>query len=120
MDKNIKLQRRRKTIRKKIRGSGERPRMCIYKSLSNMTAQIIDDVEGKTLCGLSTMSKAISGKITGKTKKNQKAVEILGAEVAKLAVAKGIKKVVFDRSGYSYHGNVKAFAESARKNGLEF
>lgn len=120
MRKEERKLRRRKSIRKKITGTGKKPRMCIHKSLKNIYVQIVDDAEGRTLCGLSTQSKAVAGRIKTGARKNVKSAAILGEEVAKIAVPKGIKKVVFDRSGYRYHGVVKIFADTARKNGMEF
>ena len=121
MNNRIKARNRRKqTIRKKISGNIEKPRMCINKSNKNIYVQIINDVEGKTLCGLSTMSSIIKEKKDAKTRKNLIFAELIGENIAKIAVEKGIKKVVFDRSGYKYHGVIKAIADSARKNGLEF
>ncbi|HPS20246.1 MAG TPA: 50S ribosomal protein L18 [Candidatus Omnitrophota bacterium] len=120
MDKIERRKRRKGTVRKKIVGTAEKPRLCLYKGAKNIFAQLIDDFAGKTLCGLSTHSKAIKDKMKTATKKNVSSAGILGEELAKAAVKKGVKKVVFDRSGYQYHGRVKAFAEAARKNGLEF
>jgi len=120
MNKEIKRERRRKSIRKKIFGTNERPRMCMHKSLKNIYVQIINDLKNETLCGLSTESSLIKGKVKGETRKNVKAANFLGEEIAKLAIEKGIKKIVFDRAGYRYHGKVKAFADAARKGGLEF
>ena len=120
MKKKKAMIRRKRSIRKKVSGSSERPRMSVHKTLKNITVQVIDDVEGKTLCGLSTLSSKIKSRISKNTKKDISSAAILGEEIAKDAVAKGIKKVVFDRAGYRYHGAVKALAEAARKNGLEF
>ncbi|MBF0215401.1 MAG: 50S ribosomal protein L18 [Candidatus Omnitrophica bacterium] len=120
MDKYQRLARRKMTIRKKVHGTVERPRMLLTKSLKNMTTQIIDDNEGKTIFGLSTLSKDISLKLKKANKSNVASAMLLGEEVAKGALKKGIKKVVFDRAGNKYHGVVKAFADSARKSGLEF
>jgi len=120
MKKEKARARRKRSIRKKISGTGERPRMSIHKSLRNIYVQIIDDVEGRTLCGLSSRSQAVGGRVNTLTRKNVDVATMLGEEIAKIAVPKGIKKVVFDRSRYRYHGVVKAFADSARKNGLEF
>jgi large subunit ribosomal protein L18 len=117
--KHMKRSRRRLSIRKKIWGSAERPRLCVHKSNRNLYAQIIDDVQNRTLCGISTQADKISGK-DNKTRKNVKFAEKIGGEIAKLAQEKNIKKVVFDRSGYRYHGVVKAVADAARKGGLEF
>ena len=120
---NIKKRRdrRKKSVRKRITGTPERPRMCIHKTNKNIIVQIIDDFDNKTLCGVTTLSKPMAEKLKGKgSRKNVKAAEMLGEELAKAAQEKGIKKVVFDRAGYRYHGVVKALADSARKGGLEF
>jgi large subunit ribosomal protein L18 len=110
--------RRHKRIRKRVIGSSEKPRMSVHRSLNNISVQIIDDVEGKTLCAASTMDKDFRAK--NKTGGNVKAAELLGEMISKLAQSKGIKKVVFDRSGYLYHGRIKSLADSARKAGLDF
>ncbi len=112
--------RRKRSIRKKIFGTSERPRMCVHKSLKNISVQIVNDIEGKTILGLTTLSGKVKEKIKKSTKKDTSSAQVLGEEVAKEAVAKGINKVVFDRSGYRYHGVVKTMADAARKNGLEF
>ncbi len=105
-------------IRRYIRGTKEKPRLSVHRSLKNLFIQLIDDAEGKTLYSLSTLDKDFIAK--SKNGGNVKAAEILGEIFAKEAQAKGIKKVVFDRGGYLYHGRVKALAEAARKAGLEF
>ncbi len=105
-------------IRKRISGSTERPRMCIHRSLNNLNVQIVDDVTGKVLMGKSTLAKDVKSKT--KTGGNVSAAGILGEAVATEAKKKGITKVSFDRGGYLYHGRIKAFAEAARKAGLEF
>ncbi len=92
--------------------------MCIHRSLKNMSVSVVDDTAGKVIIGLSTLAKDVKGKV--KNGGNIKAAEILGEAFAKLALVKGIKLVSFDRGGYMYHGRVKAFAEAARKAGLEF
>ena len=120
MKKQEAKTRRKRSIRKKVFGTSERPRMSVHKSLKNLSVQITDDVEGKTLCGLSTLSGKVKDRIKKSTKKNASSAEVLGEEIAKDAASKGIKKVVFDRSGYRYHGVVKTLADAARKNGLEF
>ncbi|MGB2601899.1 MAG: 50S ribosomal protein L18 [Candidatus Omnitrophota bacterium] len=120
MDKKQRADRRKKSIRKKISGSLERPRMAVRKSNKNLFVEIIDDVEGKTLCGVSTLSGDIKGKDAAATRKNVNFAEKLGERIAKIATEKGIKKIAFDRGGYRYHGVIKALAEAARKNGLEF
>ncbi len=119
MDNIERRTRRKKSIRKKIYGTLERPRMSVHKSNKNIYVQIIDDIEGKTLCGMSTKSSGFKDKKIA-TCKNINFAAKLGEAVAKTASEKGIKKVVFDRSGYRYHGVVKAVADAARKNGLEF
>ncbi len=120
MDKIIRKNRRKKSIRKKIFGTAEMPRVCIHKSNKNINVQIVNDIEGKTLCSLSTLSTALREKLKTSTRKNIHSATVLGEEIAKLAVPKGITKVVFDRAGYRYHGGVKALADAARKNGLQF
>ena len=111
-------ERRHKRIRKKIFGQNQRPRLCIYRSLTNLSAQIIDDVAGKTLLSISTFDKEAKSAI--KYGGNVKAAGGLGRLLAEKAKAKGINSVVFDRGGYQYHGRVKVFAEAARKGGLVF
>lgn len=105
-------------IRKKVVGISERPRLCVHKSLNNFQAQIIDDISGKVLLGKSTLAKDIRSKV--KTGGNVQAAEILGKIFADEVIRRGIKSVCFDRSGYLYHGRIKAFADAARKAGLEF
>ena len=105
-------------IRKKLRGTSEQLRLCVHRSLNHFSAQVINDQEGKILLGLSTESKSVRPKI--KVGGNVAAAESLGQIFAAEALKKGIKKVCFDRGGYVYHGRVKAFAEAARKAGMEF
>lgn len=100
-------------VRNKINGTPERPRLSIYRSLNNMYAQIIDDVAGKTLVAASTLE------VKDVTPKKDAAKQV-GELVAKRALEKGVKKVVFDRGGYIYHGRVKALADGAREAGLDF
>ena len=116
--KEIARQMRHKRSRKKLIGSKEKPRLSVHRSLSNLDVQFIDDINETTLCFASTLDP----KIKEKTKYggNVKAAQALGEVAAGLAKAKGINKVIFDRGGYIYHGRIKAFAESARKNGLAF
>ena len=92
--------------------------MCIKRSLKHTYAQLVDDVTGKTLLTVSTLSKELKGKL--KTGDNQAAAEAIGSLLAKKCIEKGIKNIVFDRSGYIYHGKVKKLAEAARKEGLVF
>lgn len=114
--KNIRLKRHLR-IRNKIKGTKERPRLSVFRSLANLYVQLIDDAEGKTLLSLCTLSKEMKGKVPYGG--GLKAAAALGEELGKKALAKGIKKIVFDRGGYQYHGRVKALAESLRKAGLE-
>ena len=102
-------------VRKKISGTPERPRLSVYKRLKGIYAQIIDDVNGKTLASASTLDKEVKTKAS-----NIEAAKEVGALVAKRAAKAGIKTIVFDRGGYQYHGKVKALAEAAREGGLEF
>jgi len=110
--------RRKLRIRKKISGTPERPRLCVYRSLKHMYAQIIDDTIGHTLVAASTLDKELREKL--KSTGNVEAAKEVGRLIAKRALEKGIKKVVFDRNGFLYHGRVKAVAEGAREMGLEF
>lgn len=107
---------RHQRIRNKISGTNECPRLSVYRSNTNIYAQIIDDVAGKTLVSYSTLSKDYSGE----KKANIETAKVVGTKVAELALAAGITKVVFDRSGYVYHGKVKALADAARGAGLKF
>ena len=109
---------RKTRTRAKVRGSALRPRLCVYRGHKNIYAQIIDDDKGATLICASTLSSEIKG--TLKIGDTVDAAKAVGALIAKKAQEKGIKKVVYDRGGYQYHGRIKAFAESAREAGLEF
>ncbi len=111
--------RRKKRVRKKIKGTPERPRLCVFRSSRHIYAQLIDDTTSTTLVEASTLSKELREKV-GKDSGNKKGAELVGLEIASRALAKGIKKVVFDRNGFLYHGRVKALSEGARKGGLEF
>ncbi|MFZ5353466.1 MAG: 50S ribosomal protein L18 [Bacillota bacterium] len=116
--KNAARLKRHLRMRKKIEGTAERPRLNVFRSASNIYAQVIDDVKGVTLVSASTLDKEIKGQIGhGGNKESAKAV---GTLVAKRAVEAGIKKVVFDRGGYIYHGRIKELADAAREAGLEF
>lgn len=116
--KNISRLKRHLRMRKKLQGTSERPRLNVYRSLNNIYAQVIDDVKGVTLVSASTLDKELKDNIGhGGNKESAKAV---GELVAKRAIAAGVKKVVFDRGGYIYHGRVKELADAAREAGLEF
>ena len=109
---------RKRSIRKKVRGSQERPRLCVFRSAKHIYAQIIDDSRGVTLVAASTMDAAVSG--GGETKGKSAAAAAVGKLVAERALEKGVKKVVFDRNGFLYHGRVKAVSDGAREAGLDF
>lgn len=113
-------ERRHKIIRKRLAGTSDRPRLNVYRSLTNLYVQLIDDAAGKTILSVSARSPELKGKITTKDAGNVKGASLLGTALAEVCKKKGIAKVVFDRSGYLYHGRVKALAEAARKGGLEF
>ena len=113
--KNVNRQKRHLRIRKNISGTSEKPRLNVLRSNKQIYAQIIDDVAGNTLVAASTLDKEIKTK-----KSNVEAAAEVGALIAKRAIEKNIKTVVYDRSGYIYHGVVKALAEAAREGGLEF
>lgn len=104
--------------RKKIHGDTERPRLVISRSSKHISAQIINDEEEKTVCGVSSYSPKIREAL--KNGSNIAAAEVIGKAIAEAAAEKGVKQVVFDRAGNKYHGRVKALADSARKTGLEF
>jgi large subunit ribosomal protein L18 len=103
-------------IRKKVYGTTERPRLCVFRSLKHIYAQVIDDTKGVTLCAASTVESDYREKSGG----NLSAAEAIGRAIAEKAKAQGIEKVVFDRGGYLYHGRVKSLAEAARAAGLQF
>ena len=109
---------RHKRVRNKISGTAERPRLNVYRSLNHIYAQIIDDVAQNTLVSASTLDKEVKSKVEGTG--NKAAAKAVGELVAKRAIEKGIKNVVFDRGGYIYHGRVKELAEAAREAGIEF
>ena len=114
-DRKFERVRRHKRVRTKISGTPERPRLCVFRSNSNITVQIIDDVAGNTLVAASTLDKEVKEKHANKI-----AAKEVGALIAKRAAKKNIKDVVFDRGGYIYHGVVKEVAEAAREGGLQF
>ncbi len=114
----IARKRRHARVRARITGTAERPRLNVFRSLEHIYAQVIDDTAGHTLAAASTIDRDLREKIEGKTK--SEAAKLVGALVAERAQKVGIKKVVFDRGGYRYHGRVKALAEAAREAGLEF
>ena len=118
IDKNEERKVRHKRVRRKISGTSERPRLCVYRSLGQIYAQIIDDTKGQTIVSASTIEKEIKALCQGKSKSEQ--ARIVGQEIAKKALAQNISEVVFDRGGYIYIGRVQALAEGAREEGLKF
>ena len=114
-DSNLARLKRHARVRAKISGTTERPRLCVYRSNANISAQIIDDTKGITLVSASTLEKAFEG-----NGGNIEAAKKIGALIAERANEKGITEVVFDRGGYLYHGRVSALADGAREGGLKF
>src|SRR5271170_4190279 len=112
--RNVIRQRVHFRIRQKMQGTSERPRLNVYRSLNHIYAQVIDDAKGETLASASTLASKIT------TGGNVAAAKEVGKLVAEQAISKGVKKVVFDRGGYLYHGRIKALADAAREAGLDF
>jgi large subunit ribosomal protein L18 len=116
----LQRKRRHQRVRTKVEGSAQRPRLVVFRSLKNIEGQLVDDGAGRTLLGLSTLAADLKGpKAEGKNPRVAKAFAA-GQLLGERAKAQGITAVVFDRGGYRYHGRVKAFADGARKGGLEF
>ena len=103
-------------IRRKLSGTAERPRLCVYRSLKHIYAQVVDDATGRTLVSASSLEKDFSGKVG----QNQQAATEIGKLIAQRSKEKGIEQVVFDRNGFRYHGRVKTVADAAREGGLKF
>ncbi len=118
IDKNADRLKRHERVRNKISGTPERPRLSVFRSLNHIYAQIIDDVQGKTLVSCSTLDKVVKESVKELTKKE--AAKVVGTELAKRALEKGITEVVFDRGGYIYTGRVECVADGAREAGLKF
>jgi large subunit ribosomal protein L18 len=116
--KRLARLRRHARVRKRMNGTAERPRLCVFRSLKHIHTQIIDDTQGHTLVAACTLDAEVKTKVSGKDKSAQAAM--VGELLAQRATEAGIKQVVFDRGGYQYHGRVKALAEAARKGGVEF
>ncbi len=110
--------RRHRRVRAKVGGVSSRPRLCVFRSLNHIYAQVIDDSQGHTLISASTLDPEMKDEAVGKVRAAK--AELVGSLVAKRALSKGINQVVFDRGGYKYHGRVKALAEAARREGLKF
>jgi large subunit ribosomal protein L18 len=118
VDRSTERRRIHKRIRAKISGDPARPRLCIYRSLKYIYAQVVDDTQGRTLAAASTAEKDVRKEL--KNAGNVAASKLVGKTIAERARAKGIEAVVFDRGGYLYHGRIKAVAEAAREAGLKF
>lgn len=116
-DKNLTRQKRHRRIRKRVFGTAERPRLNIYRSLSHIYAQVVNDETGHTVAAASSLDKGLRASADGG---NIAGAEAVGKLIAERAKAAGIERVVFDRGGYLYHGRVKALADAAREGGLEF
>ncbi len=116
--KDIRRLRRKRHVRKRVTGTPDRPRLTVSRSHKNIYAQIVDDTVGRTLVAASTREKPLRERLTAGG--NRAAAEVVGSALAAKAVEAGIRKVVFDRNGYPFHGRVKELAEAARKGGLEF
>ena len=114
-NRKLERTRRHKRVRTKLSGTAERPRLCVFRSNSNLYVQVIDDIAGNTLVSASTLDKEVKTKHA-----NKEAAKEVGTLIAKKAIEKNITEVVFDRGGYIYHGVVKELAEAAREGGLKF
>ena len=119
--KDDRRQRIKYRIRKRMRGTSERPRLSVFRSVSHIYVQVIDDMVGTTLASASSIEPAVKGKMDTETRAgNRKGAELVGKTIAERLIDKGIKRVVFDRGGFLYHGRIRAVAEAAREAGLEF
>jgi large subunit ribosomal protein L18 len=112
--------RRASRVREKINGTAERPRLCVRRTLSNMYAQLIDDINGVSIVQAGSIGKGFADKVNGKNLSKSEIAKLVGESLAEQAKEKGVTNVVFDRKGYLFHGRVKALAEAARAKGLIF
>ncbi len=118
VESGVARKRRHARIRAKVEGTATRPRLSVFRSLNHIYAQVIDDARGHTLASASTLDAEISNGAVDQTKMTK--AGLVGALLAKRTLGQGIKQIVFDRGGYKYHGRVRALAEAARQEGLEF
>jgi large subunit ribosomal protein L18 len=118
IDRRVARLRRHGRVRKRVVGTPERPRLNVFRSLSHIYAQVIDDSQGYTLVSASTIDPEVEAQLRGLTKTEQ--ASVVGKVLAERALGQGISRVVFDRGGYAYHGRVRALADAAREGGLEF
>ena len=117
-DRRVRIQLRQ---RKRIAGTKDRPRLSVFRSVTHIYAQVIDDMSGETLVSASTVEPSVKGALAKGTRGgNVKGAEAIGTAIAERSIEKGIKRVVFDRGGFLYHGRIRAVADAARKAGLEF
>jgi large subunit ribosomal protein L18 len=116
--KQVRRQRRKRHVRTGIRRNSDRPRLSVFRSSKHISAQVIDDAAGRTLCAVTSTSKALAAELSGKSKTER--ARRIGAEIGKLALAAGVTSVVLDRGAARYHGRVKALADAAREAGLKF
>jgi len=120
-NKDDRRQRIKYRIRKRVRGTAAQPRLSVFRSVSHIYVQVIDDLAGQTLASASSVEPAVKAKMTdGARAGNNKGASVVGETIAERLKSKGISKVVFDRNGFLYHGRVREVAEAARKAGLEF
>jgi large subunit ribosomal protein L18 len=116
---SVELRKRRhQRLRQKVKGTAERPRLCINRSLRHIHAQLIDDVAGVTVASANTLQKEMADQIEG-AKGNREAAKVIGENLARIAVERGVESAVFDRNGYRYHGVVQEFADAVRAGGLK-
>ncbi len=118
--KRARYENRNSRVKGAVRGTTERPRLCVYRSLKHIEAQVIDDQTGRTLAAASSRQKGVAEAGSIKHGGNVKAAVVIGKAVAEKAKAAGVTKVAFDRNGYRYHGRIKALADAAREGGLQF
>lgn len=118
LDTEVRRERRQRRVRAKVSGTGERPRLNVFRSSRHIFAQLIDDSKGHTLVAASTLDSEVRANAKQWDKKTE--AKAVGKLLAQRALAKGLKKVIFDRGGYQYHGRVKSLAEGSREGGLEF
>ncbi|EFK12071.1 ribosomal protein L18 [delta proteobacterium NaphS2] len=110
---------RKMRVRKRVKGSSERPRLCVFRSAKHIYAQLIDDTKGQTLVAVSSLSKDLASDIAGNGG-NKKGAAVVGKAIGAAALAKGIKRISFDRNGFLYHGRVESLSKAARESGLQF
>jgi large subunit ribosomal protein L18 len=114
----VRRERRRKSVRAKLQRTADRPRLSVHRSCKHISAQVIDDRTGRTLCAVTTTAKALGDELSGKTKTER--ATVVGREIARKAIEAGVEAVVFDRGATRFTGRVKALAEAAREGGLKF